>query len=340
MSFSDTSLLKEKLALFEANQAFAWINQSIEGTLEVESSSGTFPLLEEGKTYILKELIHPRDYERVHIYFAAATSKVSNIQFRIKLKGTTSIEIVCTSIVTADGIHSLWLPSQAGQAMSVIQTASHDIRSPINAILGLTNLAHDMIKEGEMNEDQLDKMLTMIKNSCYDATDLTTDILELARMESDQYKIRTSAVGMKNFITQYVNTHRLLTLKKKIKVETLLNADVQIKLNRSMATRALDNLVTNAVKFSQVGSTILVSLDETENHAVVKVEDRGVGMSGRMIEQLFVKFGTSQRRGLEGEASHGLGMSIVKQIMEVHQGEVQVESQEGTGTIVSLLFNK
>jgi len=336
----DGFFLKEKLDLFESNQEYAWMKRSADGKLEVESMSRAFPVLENRIIYPSEDILHPKDLERVNVHFEATTSEVSKIEFKIQKKGATSVEIICTSTRINAEVHSLWLPSQAGQAMSVIQTASHDIRSPINSILGLANLAEDMIKEGKTDHEQLGKMLTMIKNSCYDATDLTSDILELAQMESDQYKIQTRAVVMKTFLTQYINTHRLLTLKKKIKVVTKLNSDVQIKLNRSMVTRALDNLMTNAVKFSHVGSTILVSLEETEFHALVKVQDSGVGMSEGMIEQIFVKFGKAQRSGLEGEASHGLGMSIVKQIMDVHQGEVRVESQEGKGTIVSLLFKK
>ena len=98
--------------------------------------------------------------------------------------------------------------------------------------------------------------------------------------------------------------------------------------------------MTNAVKFSPAESTIVIDLAENDHFVRVKIKDSGVGMPEQMINQLFVKFGKSQRRGLEGEVSHGLGMSIVKQIMDRHEGQVHIESEEGKGTEVTLNFKK
>ena len=188
-----------------------------------------------------------------------------------------------------------------------------------------------MVKDGEINDSELGKMLEMIKKSCYQSIDLTGDILELARIESSENQIKTRKVILKDFLSEYINTHRLLTLRKKISVEFKSSTDAKVGINRSNVTRVLDNLMTNAVKFSPAESIIKIDLSENDHFVQVKIKDSGVGMTDQMIQQLFVKFGKSQRRGLDGEASHGLGMSIVKQIMDRHEGGVYVESEEGKG---------
>ena len=105
--------------------------------------------------------------------------------------------------------------------------------------------------------------------------------------------------------------------------------------------RVLDNLLSNAAKFSYPDSQIEIFVDEIPgNKLLVRIKDHGVGMSQDMIDEIFVKFGKAQRQGLEGEDSHGLGMSIVKQIMKLHGGDITIESEERVGTTINLFFNK
>jgi two-component system sensor histidine kinase VicK len=133
-----------------------------------------------------------------------------------------------------------------------------------------------------------------------------------------------------------------LALKKNIKVKfecRILEGSTTLAINESKITRVLDNIITNAIKFSEAGSNVIISLEKVEKKLAIIIKDTGVGMSEEVIKHLFVKPGKSQRDGLNGEKSHGLGLSIVKQIMELHKGAIAIESKEGIGTNVTLTFS-
>ncbi len=330
------SLLKRKLQLFEYSQNYACVLWSNKDEIKVISVSNEFPFLLPNRKYLISDVVHKNDVDQVIEYYKNVVKEsIYDQEFRSK----SGIKLNCSSQTLDSSVLSIWTICKENNWIKQFHIAAHDIRSPIDSIMGVATLVQQMVKDGEMDDNQLHEMLNMIKNTCYQATDLTNDILELATVGSKKYSLKTRTVVMKDFLEQYLHTHRLLTLKKKMKVELKAQTNANVRMNRSKITRVLDNLMTNAVKFSNVGSVIRIELIEKSKSICVKIIDEGVGMSQTAIDNLFVKFGKAKRRGLDGEISHGLGMSIVKQIMDLHKGKVIVESEVDKGTSVSLIFN-
>ncbi|MCP4460874.1 MAG: HAMP domain-containing histidine kinase [Cytophagales bacterium] len=334
MSGNEKVFPNNKLRLFEHGQKHAFVQLHSIDDVEVLFSS--FSYLKIGKLYLLENIVHENDFDRIRGHYKNVNKSIVGTEFCLK-DGT---KIFCSSQQVDEGTSSIWKVKDMDNPIALLQAAAHDIRSPINSILGMAGLIQQLVKDGEKDDEEFGSILEMIKKSCFQATDLTEDILELAKIESKGYQLQTRTVVMSDFLSEYINTHRLLTLKKKIDVQLESDTDAKAKINESNVTRVLDNLMTNAVKFSPTGSTIRIGLEANEQFIQVKITDSGVGMPEQLISQLFVKFGKSQRRGLDGEVSHGLGMSIVKQIMDLHLGEVLVESEEGKGTDVMLNFKK
>ena len=94
----------------------------------------------------------------------------------------------------------------------------------------------------------------------------------------------------------------------------------------------IQNLLSNAIKFTEEGGNINVSLKDHNGQVVVDFEDDGIGIHGNKLGKLFEKFSDARRKGLHGEKSTGLGLSITKKIVDLHGGRIEVQSEEGEGT--------
>ncbi len=228
----------------------------------------------------------------------------------------------------------------AKKELHYLQHAAHDLKSPLNTILGMSNLLQHMLQDDPMDKKELAKIIDLVKTSCNQALDLTSDILEMAELDSDHYELPLHPIILHDFVRSYIYTHRLMLLKKRIHLQFEADTYASILMNESKITRVLDNIISNAVKFSYHGTNIWIRLIGAGTHVHLSVRDEGIGMSEKMVEDIFERFRGHQRRGLDGEVSHGLGMTIVKQIMDLHQADTEVRSEEGKGTEVILKFKK
>ncbi len=203
---------------------------------------------------------------------------------------------------------------------------AHDLRNPISAVESLA-----MIMEmDEIDEDTQDN-LNMIKASCVKARTIIEDLLQAARTEHTA-----------EFATQKTELNKLLKdtirswkVQKGVKnnidlVSTISPAYAYI--NHEKFHRVLDNLIVNALKFSPEKSKVEILLNKRDTNMVIEIKDRGMGIPKEMIPYIFDRFSKAGRPGLKGEKSTGLGLSIVKQIVEKHKGTIAAHSEEGKGS--------
>jgi len=341
MTTDHPALLLEKLHLFESHLQYAWVKWSAGDTVEILSKSSGLPFFEAGATYELSAIIHRMDKVRVQEHYRQQEEAVKKIQFTVYQAKEDNLKMLCSSCRTEDYVLSLWilLPDES-KSLGLLAIAAHDMRSPVSSIIGLVNLIQMMMMDGAIPPEELSNLMDMIKTSSNKALQLTDEILELADMESDGYVLSTKPVIMREYLENYIKSNGALKLKKRIEIVLDSSTDAVCEINEAKITRVLDNLISNAAKFSYPDSQIEIIVEEVGKQVIVKVRDHGVGMPQEMIDEIFVKFGKAQRPGLEGEDSHGLGMSIVKQIMTLHGGNITVESEERIGTTMHLTFNK
>jgi two-component system sensor histidine kinase VicK len=113
-----------------------------------------------------------------------------------------------------------------------------------------------------------------------------------------------------------------------------------VQADEVLFVQVFNNIISNAVKFTREGGNITVRVEEKEDSAVIRVEDDGVGIPEEMQPAVFDRFTKARRPGLWGEESVGLGMSIIKRIVELHGGKVWLESEEGKGTSIFVEIKK
>ena len=240
--------------------------------------------------------------------------------------------------------HALTLAQQANKAKTTfLSSMSHDIRTPMNAIIGFTSLAQKNIKDEEQVRDYLGKIST----SSTHLLSLINDILDMSRIESGTVKLDEKPVhipdilhDLRTMIQGLVNAKNLNLV---IDSQNVVHEDVMsdtLRLNQ-----VLLNIVSNAVKFTQPGGDILVRLVEKpckkEHYATYEfsVKDNGIGMSKEFLGHIFETFTREYSATVSGVQGTGLGMAITKNIVNMMGGDIKVESEEGKGSLFTVTLN-
>lgn len=213
----------------------------------------------------------------------------------------------------------------------LLGTVAHDLRNPIAAVETLAM----MMEMDEIDEDLQDN-LNMIKASCEQARLIIDELLESARNQNtDEFTtVRTDLNQfMQGIIEKWENQKGSKTIEL---VSRVLPAYAE--LNHEKFQRVMDNLIGNALKFSRERSKIEIVLLKNSPHIIIEVIDHGIGIPKEKLPVIFEAFTKAGRPGLKGEQSTGLGLSIVKQIVEKHNGTIEVESEEGKGSVFRIFL--
>ena len=208
----------------------------------------------------------------------------------------------------------------------LLGTVAHDLRNPIAAVETMA-----MVMEMDEIDAELQENLNMIKASCVQARTIIDELLESAR-NANTAEFITVRTELNQFIEEIINKWENQKGSKTIElIGRVVPAWVQ--LNHEKFQRVMDNLIGNALKFSRERSNIEIDLSKRDHHIIIEVKDQGIGIPSDKIPIIFEAFTKAGRPGLKGEQSTGLGLSIVKQIVEKHNGTIEVESEEGKGSI-------
>ena len=209
----------------------------------------------------------------------------------------------------------------------ILKAVSHDMRSPVNSALALSEL---LLADEDITIQQKE-YLELIKNSCSSALSLTKDLLEIATLNKDNLKKEYTDINQ--FISEQIELLDFRAAKKNQKITLhLLPQSLLLSINPEKISRVINNLVTNAIKFSPENSEIYVSLKMIDKGLQISVHDMGIGIPEDMKNKIFDVFTEAKRFGTAGEEPYGLGLSIAKQIIDAHNGKIWFESEIGKGT--------
>ncbi len=211
---------------------------------------------------------------------------------------------------------------------------AHDLRSPFSAFLGLTELLKANIQV--MDKDSLKEISISLSNSAKRVYSLIENLLEWARMQRGIIEYNPGTACLLTVIKRNTDLLSEMAAKKEMLIQIQVPDTLYIHADIHMLDLTLRNLLTNAIKFSFRGSSILISAGvSTSNLIEVKITDKGIGMSAQLIERLFHADKNNWRKGTEGEESSGLGLLLCKEFVEKNAGRITVESVERKGSIFS-----
>jgi two-component system, OmpR family, sensor kinase len=205
--------------------------------------------------------------------------------------------------------------------------AAHDLRNPLHIILGYSDFLIQISDQPEQQE-----YLQIIRNVSQFMARLVDDLLDVAKIEAGDLQLDYEPVNLADLITYNVAINRPLAAQKQIELIYQLDETVPRALvDSAKIEQVLGNLISNAIKFSEPGNGVVIRLERAEENFLISVKDDGAGMAPEQQSRLFQPFQQGQT-GTGGEKSTGLGLVIVKHIVEGHGGQIWFESELGQGT--------
>jgi signal transduction histidine kinase len=218
----------------------------------------------------------------------------------------------------------------------MLATLSHDMRSPLSGIMGFA----DLLFMGRNRTPAELENIDLIKQSGQMLLSLVEDILSLSKQQAGRAELELQPLELGPLLSRSVGLFQSLAARKKQEIVFDQNTrEATIAGHTESLTRVFNNLISNALKFTAEGGNIAVSLDPAPPGKVaVVVADTGIGIAPQKIAHIFDRYSPSSQKGTAGEASTGLGMSIVREFVEAHHGEVSVTSQPGRGTQFRVTF--
>lgn len=215
----------------------------------------------------------------------------------------------------------------------IIGFVAHDLKAPINKTLALLDLL------GTDVGDEKKKLVEMIKDSNLNAQELIKDLLLINSIEQDDATKIEERIDLNKLILKKIESFKMDADRKNISLQGgSEDHDIHIKAYAKDLGRILDNFISNALKFSEPGTTVEVGVSRREGRLVVFVKDEGPGISPEDQGKMFKKFQKLSARPTGGESSHGLGLAIVKSLADKIGGEIKFQSELGKGTTFEIFL--
>jgi CheY-like chemotaxis protein/two-component sensor histidine kinase len=219
-----------------------------------------------------------------------------------------------------------------------LATLSHELRTPLNAILGWSQ----MLQTNNLDETAAKRAMATIERNARSQSQLIDDILDVSRIITGKLRLDVRAVDLQLVISAAVDAARPAAEAKNMRLQTLIDPRAtQISGDSDRLQQVVWNLLSNAIKFTPKNGRVQVRLERVNSHVEIVVSDTGAGIEPEFLPFVFERFRQSDGSMTRRHGGLGLGLAIVRQLVELHGGTVSVESKgEGQGStfIVSLPF--
>lgn len=222
---------------------------------------------------------------------------------------------------------------------SLLEILSHDLSGPLNNIQGITSLLNKELKE--YNNPKLDRLVEMVAKTSERSVGMIREFVKQEFMEATNLELIMERVNLVEIIQQTIDQYKSAEkdLAKTFNLVVSAN-EIYAEVDEYKFNQVMNNLISNAIKFTHDGGVIDIEIKEKNARIFITVTDNGIGIPDKYHENLFEKFTKAKRSGLKGEPSLGLGMSLMKTIIEWHGGQISFESKENKGTSFHIVIPK
>lgn len=219
---------------------------------------------------------------------------------------------------------------QASQLKTeLLEIAAHDLKNPLTTILGFAQ----MIRMEAQKNSSIAESAELIEGASQRMLKIISQLIQGSALESGELELEKELFDI-SVVSEFVITNnKPLATQKKQNLIPSLEEDLMVHGEMDRIIEIIDNLISNAIKYSPIGGKIWVNLTQENGNARFEVVDEGPGLSDEEQTKLFKKFTRLSPEPTGGETSTGLGLSIVKKLVELHDGEVGVESEPGNGSM-------
>ncbi len=212
-----------------------------------------------------------------------------------------------------------------------VSNVSHELRTPLTTMRSYL----EALSDGAIKDDELGpRFLDVTRNETERMIRLVNDLLDLSRMDSRNFTINPGWVNFISFLNQIIDRFEM-TKERYVYFKRLLPKEaVYVEIDEDKLTQVIDNIISNALKYSPEGGTITFRVKLLDDHIEVSISDQGIGIPKDNLNKVFERFYRVDRARTRQLGGTGLGLAIAKEIIGVHGGDIWAKSQEGKGTTI------
>lgn len=298
---------------------------------------GLIVLAKREKNYYTKEDLTALDAVSSILSYVLKDSELSNV-FKLQLKALKdgiieknkaykTIKEQNEKILEADKVKNEFLAN-----------ISHELRTPLNSILGFSDILSTQLY-GNLNQKQ-EEYVNDIKVSATHLLGMINEILDMSKIEANAMKIVKSTFWISRAVDEACNILMPLAQKKNITLKKDMPADFEVFADYQKIQQILYNLISNAIKYSPENDTVEISVSANDKAFKITVHDNGIGIDKKYHGKIFAKFVQLDSAYTKKESSTGLGLTITKELVELHEGKISLMSEVNNGStfIVEIPF--
>lgn len=217
----------------------------------------------------------------------------------------------------------------------VIALVTHELRTPLTAIQGMSEL----LTEHEIEPEAQNKMLSTINSEAKRLARMVNEYLDITRLESGAQQAHFAPLDAEAMIEQTLLLLEPIAAKREIKIVRNYQASqANIDADAELLARAVTNIVANAIKYSPEKTTVKIETSSTNEALIIFVRDDGYGIPADQLPRIFEKFYRVSRKQTAGVAGTGLGLALTREIIELHDGRIEVESEPNKGSMFKIFL--
>ncbi|HEY2185485.1 MAG TPA: DUF3369 domain-containing protein [Xanthobacteraceae bacterium] len=208
----------------------------------------------------------------------------------------------------------------------ILGTVAHDLKNPLGVILGRTEILKELIAKAGALDQEAQAQIAHIRDAANRLTGMVDDLVADAMADALDITVRREPVDISVLVQEVAEANRPLAARKEQTIRVSAASHPTAMVDADRIREAIDNLVSNAVKYSPIGGAIDIMVTQEPENVSIQVKDQGAGLSPEDLSRLFGRFQRLSAKPTAGETSTGLGLSIVKRIVDLHGGRVTVAS--------------
>lgn len=213
-----------------------------------------------------------------------------------------------------------------------VANVSHELRTPLTTMRSYL----EALSDGAWKDEEIaPNFLSVTQTETERMIRLVNDLLQLSKMDSKDYRLKKEWFNFIDFFNRIIDRFEIIKDENTAFERNLLDHTAFVEGDADKLTQVLDNIISNAMKYSPQGGKITFKVEEKEDHIVVSVSDQGMGIPKENLQQIFERFYRVDKARTRKLGGTGLGLAIAKEMVEAHGGKIWAESVEGKGTTVS-----
>jgi len=213
---------------------------------------------------------------------------------------------------------------------------SHELRTPLTILKGEIEVA----LKGDRTKEEYKKTLKSSLEEVERLKRIVEDLLFLSKVEAGKITYRLTKVDLLEVVLSVINVLKFLIKQKNIKLNIDGSPEIYVKGDENLLKQLVYNLIENAIKYNRDGGEINIQIDKNEKNVILKISDTGYGIPEEDLNKIFNRFYRVSKSRTRSEGGLGLGLNIVKKIVELHNGEIKVESEINKGSTFTVILPK